>query len=180
MANAVDPCDLDALHQAITNTIAAAFPDLKTVEFYRLDREELPLPACLLDLVEMEHDHFDPGSEQAQLLVRFEARFVLGFRKQSAKLEVRKLAAAFAALLRKTLRWPGVKGQGAIRLIGCFPDDFEPVLDQFEVWRVEWQQPLWFGESVWKDIGTTPSTVFLGIAPEIGIPHVDDYVQVAP
>lgn len=180
MANAVTSCDLTALHTAITTAIASAFPALQTVEFYRLERVELPAPACLLEMVEAD-EGADPGSEQQSLMVRFEARFILPFRTTHAKLEVRKLAMAFAAFIRKHGRWSGVGGQGGTpKVIGCYPDDFDPLLDQYEVWRVEWQQLLWFGDSVWAGEGITPTTVFVGFAPNIGTGHEADYIQVQP
>lgn len=192
MANAVTSCDLAALHTAITAAISAAYPALQTVEFYRAQNEgserlTLPIPACLLEMVEAdEFSNPDPGSEQQALMVRFEARFVVGFRVASAKLAVRELATAFAAFIRAQGRWKdangvGIGGQGgACKVIGCYPDDFDPVLDQFEVWRVEWQQQLWFGNSVWSGEGVAPTTVFIGYAPDIGTGHEEDYKQVQP
>lgn len=180
MANAVTSCDLGALDASITAAISAAFPDLQTVEFYRIEnRTELPIPACLLEMCEA--DSFsdpDPGSEQQAMMVRFEARFIMGFKTPAAKLEVRKLAMAFAAFMRQQGRWPGVGGQADVpRLIGCYPDDFEPTLDQFEVWRVEWNQQLWFGNSVWINSGTVPTHVLTGYDPHIGTGHEDDYTE---
>lgn len=183
MADALTSCDLAALHTAITDAIKTAFPALQTVEFYRIeDRTALPLPACLLEMVEADdYARPDPGSEQQALLVRFEARFIIGFRTTAAKLAVRQLATAFAAFIRAHGRWAGIGGQGDTpRIIGCYPDDFDPVLDQFEVWRVEWQQELWFGDSVWNSDAIAPTTVYVGMAPNIGAEHVADYVQVVP
>jgi hypothetical protein len=181
MANTLTECDLDALHATMESTIAAAFPALKRVSFDEIDRENVPVPCCFLDCADMDADMdaHDPGTEQQAMTARYEARFVVGMRTPRAKQEARKLATAFAAFLRKQLRWPPAKS-GPAHVIGCYRDDFHPVLDQYEVWRVEWTHVLHFGQSVWAGDGPQITEVFLGIAPEIGIPHVDDYVQVAP
>src|SRR5690606_27856540 len=102
-----DEVGLDALHAAIVADIKAAFPALATVEFYRetSDRVRLELPACLLELSEMElAEDEDPGTEQTAVEARFEARLIIGFRTPDAKVEIRKLAGAFAAFLRHR-RW---------------------------------------------------------------------------
>jgi hypothetical protein len=57
-------------------------------------------------------------------------------------------------------------------------DAFEQELLGYLVWRVEWSHEIDLGESIWTDEGITPSQVFLGITPEIGLPHVDDYIEV--
>ena len=44
---------------------------------------------------------------------------------------------------------------------------------------VSWTQTVRIGTSVW-DGGTLPTEVWLGLSPEIGIPFVDKYQQVAP
>lgn len=175
MTNAITNTTLDAVHSGIVEAIKAKFPTLKTVEAYRLDRKNLPTPACLIELTEMETGvDPDPGTEQLPVLARFEARFVIGFRQPgllNPKLEIRKLAAAFAAFA-KFQRWGCPIGPAEI--VGIYGDDFDPELDQFEVWRVEWQQIIHLGETVWTDGGEVP-TPYFSFSPEIGIGHENDY-----
>lgn len=157
--------DLDALHDAIVQSIAAQFPALATVEDYREDRLNLPLPAVLVELIELEPTpDADPMTEQLAALARFDARVVMGFREPQAKRSVRKLAAALA-LHVSGQRWGQKIGPAEVVVIA--PDDFTPELDQFEVWRVEWQQPVHIGPSIWTDDGVTPVPVF-SFAPDIG------------
>lgn len=157
MANANTVTTLDVVHDGIVLAIKAQFPDIKTVEAYRLDRKSLPLPACLIEMTEMEVDmDVDPGTEQLAVTARFEARLVLGFRQGSknAKLEVRKLAAAVASFARLQ-RWGCPIGPADV--IGAYPDDFDPELEQYECWRVEWTNLIHIGESVWNwPPGDTP------------------------
>jgi hypothetical protein len=171
--------DIAALHAAIVSDIKAKFPALKTVEFYRVDRKTIPLPACLLELVDMEYEPLrDDGTGQAPMRARFEAELILGMRDSSARLNVRVLAGAMAAFI-KTRRWTGILGD-ACELIGCYPDDFSPELDQYEIQKVEWTQLIYLGDTYWTDDGITPENVFVGVAPNIGHGHEADYVQVAP
>lgn len=168
MANAQTVTTLDAVHEGIVTAIRAQFPDLLTVESYRLDRKTLPTPACLVELTEMDAEmDADPGTEQLAVLARFEARFVIGFRQgaKNPKLEVRKLAAAFAAFARLQ-RWGCPIGPAEV--IGCYQDDFDPELDQFECWRVEWRQVIHLGDTVWKDEGTTPGEPVFSWSPKVG------------
>jgi hypothetical protein len=183
MADTLNPIDLDILQDAIEADIRAAFPDLKTVEFYGETRSGMVLPACQLDLSEWDKYDTDPGTEQQPVMLRFEARFIIkGVSTKAAKRAIRKLAGAFTAFLYQR-RWsdaarPGkTLVTGEAQLLGAYRDDFDADLDQFEVWRVEWQQHVFLGASVWDGAGAAPEHVFVGIAPDIGIPHIDDYVE---
>lgn len=173
MANANTEVSLDALHAAILAKITDKFPVFKTVDAYLEDRKALPTPAFLLEMSEFETgDADDPGTGQLAVYVRFEARLVVGFRTPRAKLEVRKMAAA-VALFARLERW-GTRA-GPAEVIGAWPDDFGPELDQYECWRVEWRQEVHLGASVWKDEGITPASPLFSFAPDIGIPHRDKY-----
>lgn len=184
--NANTNLDLAALHEAIVADIKAAFPALQTVEFYREERKGIPLPAVLLELTEMEgQPDVDPGTEQLAVAARFEAEIIMGFRTPNVKLEIRKFAGAFAAWLRLR-RWtnpadPAKKlPTGPAEVIGCFRDDFNPELDKYEVWRVEWSQILHLGDTVWTNEGTIPTIPLFSWVPDIGIGHEDDYSPVLP
>lgn len=170
--------DLDALHDAIVADIKAQFPDLVTVEFYRTEeRHNLPVPAVLLDLCEFENEtDLDVGTDQLAVSARFEAQIIFGFKSPNVKMEIRKFTAAFAAWLRLR-RWTGISTDAA-QVISCHPDEFDPRLDEYEVWCVEWTQGLYLGNSVWEDnSGALPNTVFVGYKPNIGTEHESDYTN---
>src|SRR5690606_9764415 len=115
------------------------FPAFRLVEFNREEDERAPppVPACLLEISEMPTDNErDPGTGQTAFNLRVEARVVMGFREPQAKLAVRKLSAALAVWLRRRRFAPS----GPAEVLGAFRDEFSPALDQFEVWRVEWDQ----------------------------------------
>lgn len=189
--------DLDALHDSITSAIQAQYPTLATVEFYRTeDRKNLPCPAVLLDISEFENEpDMDVGTGQIAMSARFEAEIVFGFKTPNVKREIRKFAAAFASWLYLR-RWPGISSDQA-QVVGCYKDDFDPRLDEYEVWRVEWTQVLYLGSDAWTDtsaplsqvvgvgypadgtaVPVEPQTggVMLGYSPNIGTPHIADYI----
>lgn len=164
--------NLDALHDAIVASIADAFPIFETVEAYREDRKSLPVPACLVTLLDLEpNTEDDPGTEQLAVTASFEAQLVLGFRKENVERAVRKLAAAVGAHVHQQ-RW-GHPVEPA-RVITIAPDEFSPELDRYSVWRVEWQQVLHVGESAFW-VGDVPSVVLGSWAPDIGPENEDAY-----
>lgn len=177
-----DGTDMQALHTSIASASAAAFIGVH-FEFYREDRDELPAmgkpgqptACCMLELTELDPVETDPGTEQVDVMARFEAQFIIGFRTPNAKVSIRTLAGSYAAYLRKRSRWPGVVN-GRIENIRCFKDDFSPELDQYEVWTVEWTQVLRLGEGVWKESGTTPSDPLYSFVPLVGSGNADEYV----
>lgn len=179
MADAETEIDLDQLHQAIIDTIAAKFGsagtgELPTVEDYPEDRKPPAAAKCVIELVEAPADGAaDPGTEQQAFLTRWEARVMIhSLRTPNAKRAVRKLALALAAFIRLQ-RW-GLP-VGAADVIGAFPDDFDPELDQFEVWRVEWQQVAHIGATVWTNDGTLPVEVLASYSPLTGPPNIEHY-----
>ena len=166
--------DLDALHDAIVQSIGDSFPALQTVTTYHTDRQQLDLPAVLIELIELEpNPDDDPQTEQLPALARFEARIVVGFRETDVKREIRKLAAALAHHIHQE-RWAQPVGPAEVTAIS--PDDFSPELDQFEVWRIEWMHAVHIGESVWGDDGTPPVPVY-SWAPDIGPGNEDKYKE---
>lgn len=170
---------LDEVHDGIVSTIQARFPDWH-VEAYRLDRKGLPLPACLVELTELEvSPEDDPGTGQLAAMATFEAQLVIGFRQgtENPKRVVRNQAAALAAFARLQ-RWGCPIGPAMV--VGAYRDDFEPELDQYEVWRVEWRQIIHLGETVWKGGTEPPQEVNISFVPLVGEAYVDEYTQVTP
>lgn len=176
MADQNTPVDLGALHDAILAAIKAAFPSLAYVDDYPLDRKPKAVPACLVECDEMEPaNDEDSGTGQQSLALHFNARLILPFRTATAGREIRIMAAALSALVHEN-RW----GQfiNPAEVLGCFPDAFDPDLDQYLVWRVEWRQVGQFGVSVWADTGPAVPGVYLGFSPNIGPDHLADYIKI--
>lgn len=169
--------DLKALHDAICAAIAAQFPALRTVEAYReeVERTTLATPACLVELFELEASaENDPGTEQLAMMARFEARLVLGYREADAKIEARRLAAAVAQFVLRQ-NWGLGPSVDRAAVLGCYPDDFDPRLDQYEVMRVEWEQLIRVGTDVWSGEGVPVTDVRYSWVPRVGLPFEAEY-----
>ena len=133
----------------------------------------LTLSVLLLELSELEAiSDDDPGTEQLAVMAKFEAELVIGFRTPEAKQSIRLLAASLAAWLRMR-RWTNYSGTtpklptGEALVIGAYQDDFNIYgrdsskgLEQYEIWRVEWQQRINLGKTIWTNEGTVPTDVF--------------------
>lgn len=186
MADANTQITLADFHTAVVSDIHAAFPGLATVQFYREEDDRKPLaaadlPACLLQVTEFETvPEEDGGTGQLTVQMRCDARLVLSFKTPAAKLEIRTLAANFAAWLRKR-RFVDPNNAarklptGPAEVIGGYTDDFSPELDQFEVWRVEWMQTADLGATVWTPGDAQPQTVLASFSPAVGAPNVGAY-----
>lgn len=167
--------DIDAIHDALIAAAQAQWPDLATVADYRDDRDTLPLPALLFEMVGLEgDDQPDPGTEQLAMVARFEARVVMGFRTPAVEREVRKLAAAVALWVNGNRFGQPVD---PAEVLSVEPDAFEPELDQYAVWRVEWRQQVCLGTSVWFNDGSVPDALYAW-EPRTGVRHKDDYVKI--
>lgn len=179
--------NLAALHEAIVEVSATAFPGVH-FEFYREDRKNMPMGTglagadpkayVLMELAEFDAGDMDPGTEQQAMVARFEANIVMKALRTDAKVQVRALAGAFAAFLRRQSRFkPEDVLQGAARVVGCYKDDFSPELDQFEVWRVEWTQDVWFGDAT-EPAPPIPTQVLFSYVPIVGIPYEPEYMDI--
>lgn len=176
--NADTEIDLDTLHEAVVSSIAAGMPAVASVQAYPSERTALALPAVLVDLEDMEGaPESDPGTEQLAVVTRWRARLILGFRSADVYRQVRKGAGQLAHLVHLN-RWGMPVGPARVTIVG--PDPFDPDLDQYEVWVVEWEQVVHLGASVWTDEGVVPETVYLGIEAKTGPDHIDDYWQIVP
>jgi hypothetical protein len=184
--------DLSVFFDAIEADIKARFPSMVNVEFFPDEPEantRMPVPAILLDVSEMDVDsEIDPGTEQLPTKLSFSAFIIIsGLQDGNTKLQIRMLAAALVSWL-KFRHWRDPSNPGTdeepnylpsdpAMPLGAYRDDFNPALDRYEVWRVDWEQNVYLGESVF-DTSFLPSHVWLGIAPEIGLEHKDKYTEI--
>lgn len=183
--------NLADVFKAIENDIKKRFPSLVNVVFFPDEPQsstQMPVPACLLDVSEMEVDlEVDPGTEQLPVRLSFSAFMVISAMTDgNTKLQIRLMAAALVSFL-KFRHWvdhnsPGTDNEPnylpsdpAIP-VGAYRDDFTPGMDRFEVWRVDWEQVFYFGKSVF-DTSFLPSRVWLGLSPDIGEGKESEYTE---
>lgn len=172
---------ISSFQAAIVAQIKAQFPAYVIVEFDReeTDRDQIEaadLPAVLLDLTEFEPEaDDDPGTGQMAMRCRLEARVIIGYRTAAAKTTARGLAGDLATWLRlKRFTTADCLTEPA-HVIGAYKDDFQPGLDRYVVWRVEWTQIINLGTNIYYDAGGPVPDVLYGIAPDIGLGNEDKY-----
>lgn len=148
---------------------------LKTVEDYPREKKKIIGPAAFLELTAIQFSNDDnPGTEQLAATLEAEVRIIIGYRTKDAKRTIRLLAATIAHQLENE-RF-GLTAQPA-RVGGCWPDEFDTELDQYEVWRIVFTQEVLLGDSSFDDSGVVPETLYVGYSPDTGIPHEDDYQE---
>lgn len=166
--------NIELLHSRIVQRLGEAFPDTALIKFdYNRLEKKIPTPCILLELTEFEPKD-DMGTGQLHGVCRFEARcLVNSLKSQAAGADVRQMAIGLAGYIYKT-RWgtrqpnaldPYAETEtlpvGAAEIIGCFPDAFYPDLDEYEVWRVEWEQKVYIGDSAWIPTGQIPTAIYV-------------------
>lgn len=171
--NAKTQVTVEEIQHSIRAAVRAAFPAMKCTDFYFDDRTRLPVPACLLELTEMEPvPENDPGTGQLAVMARFSAYLLIGFRTERARLSICTLAADFAILAHQA-RW-GLPVEPATVTSIC-PDHFNPEFDQYLVWRVDWQQIIHLAPSVWDNDDPVPRVALGSWSPEIGPAYEPSY-----
>lgn len=171
------PVDLVALHEAIKAQLRAYFPESEahTVDYYARPGEKLATPAILFELEDISPDDPDDiGTEQWAATLGFSAMVVVGHKGQgAAQLGLRVLTAKLAAFVRGK-QWGQPIGPG--KLEGCMPAEFVVAPNSaYHSWRVSWSHTCILGDSAFIAAGSLPQALWLGWAPDIGVPHVADY-----
>ena len=185
MANEMNGVDLGVMHQTIQENLKEQFPQFKLVEFYREESERrapsaLQLPALLLELTEFEVDNANnPGTEQLPLIARFEARVIDTFDQDRTKINIRVLATQLAYYIHKNRRFHALNNHavGPASVDRIEADHFDPDLDRYQVWRVDFSMQISIGENIWSQQGITPIPLY-SYVPLVGIPHKDKYKHI--
>lgn len=180
--------NLTALHDAIKSAIRAEFTEsqVPTIDYYTRPKKTVTTPAIFFELTGLTPSEEDPGTEQSQMIAAFTLYVLVSYRAEDAKLAVRELVGKLCNLIYYN-RW-GLK-IGQAELTSAQPDQFsvEPggtgngSMQCFETWSIDWTNEILLGASVWDtDPEPIPTEVYVGIAPDIGPDHEDDYQQVVP
>lgn len=136
---------------------------------------QIDTPAVYFSIVGWENA---PGSD-GQLRVEFEHDlFVVVDR--SATNEITKPQIYIRTAAADLSQWIegqtfGLKGLEPARFVSAGPDEFDPVMAAYIVWRITFTQVAAMGEDPFESKAGPLKKVFLGKAPNIGSAHVDDY-----
>tara|TARA_R110002072_G_scaffold246432_5_gene405696 strand:- start:1053 stop:1538 length:486 start_codon:yes stop_codon:yes gene_type:complete len=119
-------------------------------------RDDIRLPAILIDLVELEPGS-DPGTGELALIAHFEARILVSEQLPESDLW---------ALVQETMLWLfnhswSETNMGRARLKQASPDHFSPDYQGHRVWLIEWTQTVRVGENVWNGTDVIPSVISL-------------------
>lgn len=192
MADIDTRVDPSAIHDAIVADLKAKFPQFQTVQFYRGaeqgERSSLPIPALLLDCDNFEISEDNLGTEQLSTDWSFEVRIVISdIRADRGRFAIRSLAATVAQYIHlRRWRIPGDPDgkcypTGQARVTQAERDDYDPSLDKFLVWRIDWQQNMSIGDNVWIDPDAMrPEVLHIGITPDIGPGNEGKYWTITP
>ncbi|SFU79578.1 hypothetical protein [Pseudoduganella namucuonensis] len=163
--------NLEQLHEAMRAGLAAKLPDVPTVAHHPAEGAAPALPAILIELARLEPGR-DPGSGQAGLRGRFEARIVADAAAPGAGALVRELAARLALAI-KDENW-GVPA-GMAQFAQAAPDTL--VEAGRVAWRLEWTQEFELGEPAWPYPDSGGAALMLGLDPDTGPGHEARYWQ---
>lgn len=168
--------DIDALHDAIRDALAAQFPTMQ-VSYYDRPGEKIPTPSILLDMDDIiPEDPEDTGTEQLACLLNFNAYVVLDY-KAGKKKAIKSLAGAVMAFVRGK-RWGCPVG--AANIAGAYPDRIRGRETDYEVMRVEFSHEALLGVDVWTadqlldeegDPLPPPSEVYVSDTPGVANSH---------
>lgn len=173
--------DLVVLHQRIKADLTAFVGSGWLVEWYLRQPELMPIPAVGFELVEFTptgSDFGNPGTEQFQATLRFEAYIFTDYKDPDYRIKSRLYAARLCAFLLNR-QWSGVPN-GACRPLGAFEDRWrDSGAAQYDCMRVEWEQACLFNTDVFSG-GIVPKELYLGFTPNVGPGNEDKYIKIPP
>ncbi len=171
---------------AVEAALGAALPPPVACELYagqfdaaETSRPSFVAPACFVVLLGATPGD-DPGSEEVALSLRLGVYIATrnGRGRSARTLDAVGIAETVLLTLGASARW-GLAGVGPARLERLENLYSGPVDGAgLALWAITWTQEVRFGTSVWDASGVIPSTVWSGVAPDIGTGHEPDYTAV--
>ena len=132
-------------------------------------RDDIHLPAVLLDMIELEPGQ-DPGTGELELISHWEAR-VLYSDKEPLWIGWALVQEVMLFLFNHS--WSAIN-VGRANIKQASPDHFSPELQGHSIWLIEWTQKIRISESVWDSDCPTPSIVVVNWFSELDTNIEDD------
>ena len=145
-----------------------------------LEIDDLPLPAILMDLYEVEPDpDCDLGTGQLGVQLMLQLYVVVAGTARSSPLTVRQLAMAAGAIINDGNRFDSPVSPAKVTDIIGMPK-LQDTNRQYLIWSVEWQHATTIGaeDQLCDDPPVDAdeiNTVLWGTPPDVGEGHEDDY-----
>lgn len=167
---------LTAAIDAVVARLRDAMPDVPTVSADPPPQTQraVRVPAVYVQLTELE-PLGNPGDGRVSADARFEALCLVDPNTPRSELACRELAARVILALHAVPR--PLPGHGHLRLVRAGDADFRPELEGYRLWQVEFGMELLLGDL--EPAPPAPTEIWLGVAPDVGAPHVADYELIA-
>lgn len=162
---------------AVVAELVAKLPEGVTVDLYdRQKTEVLKTPGVYIELQPVAEGE-DQGEGKQPVVCEMTAYCVLNTATNDVELEVAEMSVVVMKAIRRNRFGLG----RAVNL----PEGIESGEAFFSTPKgglssryVGWSQALFLGESVWKGEALNISEIYIGVAPDIGLDHKDDYERV--
>lgn len=176
--NKLQAAIVEALKQHLNNVSVSVYAGEFTA--VAASKTLIKTPAVWIDFAEGSQD-ISPGTEQLDIECQFTAYAITQVvndpkrRNQDAQALAQQIA---VHINNNQFGMTGVSLPSPIKIKPAASPYF--IKNSLGVCVVRWMQTIRLGDSVWDSDDVVPTEVWLGFAPEIGIPHIEDYFQVAP
>ena len=171
----IQEIDITSLHTSIEDAINGSGLGFVTVQSYTRIQKKLATPAFIYELTMIEpSENPDMGTEQTQVDLHFTAYIYMGYNLDAEKIACRILAAKTLHFINAN-RWQEPVCPAEIKT--CEDDSFDPEYNGSEVWRIEWINQAYLGNSIFEESENvpTPSIINIGYSPDIN--DIDNYDQ---
>ena len=168
------------------NGTGDSLEDVKLIKMYPLgdlEIDDLPLPAVLMDLYEVEPDpDANLGTGQLGVQLMMQIWVVVAATDRGAPLTVRKLAMAVGAIIHSGYRFSAPVSPAKVTDIIGMPKLTQQNSNQYLIWSVEWQHATTIGaeDQLCDDPPVDAdqiNQVLWGTDPDVGPDHEDDYIE---
>ncbi|WP_131911888.1 hypothetical protein [Celerinatantimonas diazotrophica] len=163
---------LDQYCDNLANYLTQHCTWLKSAHDYRQQIVPIKTPYAFINIAGWHVANNGPHSGQTSLCLDVQILVVESQFAQDYRRTVRNGAAELTcAISDSTLNMPFHPAQ-----VVCA----QPYTLDKAVWEIRYQHSVDFGQNLFETEGTPPTKVRVGVSPDIGIGHKDDYQQVIP